>query len=255
MMPVHYLLKDAGMKHCRSVLLCTALSVSLPAISAEPVSATAESAPPSAQHIPPPDAIIYKTREGKTYFWLDPEPEPEPVYTCKPEHIRATTPTADFTDNRDGTVTHSRSGLVWMRCALGQTWDGLTCSGTAKKFLWKDTLQAAANFNAAGGYAAHHDWRMPNIKELDSIVELQCFAPAINLEIFPGTPPWRFWSSTPSINENDPRFVWRIDFKNGYVDDTRVWDFYFPKSQKKFDYHVRLVRGGAMHDSYAAPPQ
>ncbi|MFI3195613.1 MAG: hypothetical protein QX195_07310, partial [Methylococcaceae bacterium] len=45
-----------------------------------------------------------------------------------------TTPTSDFTDNGDGTVTHQQTGLTWMRCALGQTWTGTTCSGTIKRY-------------------------------------------------------------------------------------------------------------------------
>ncbi len=42
-----------------------------------------------------------------------------------------TTPTSDFIDNKDGTVTHRTTGLTWMRCALGQMWTGLSCSGAA----------------------------------------------------------------------------------------------------------------------------
>ncbi|MDP2902572.1 MAG: hypothetical protein Q8N96_05635 [Methylovulum sp.] len=42
-----------------------------------------------------------------------------------------TTPTSDFTDNNDGTVTHKTTGLTWMRCAMGQTWTGAACTGTA----------------------------------------------------------------------------------------------------------------------------
>lgn len=234
-----------SMKWCGFLLLLAALSGSLSAFSAEPLPASA------------PDAVgpVHTTKDGKTYYWLGPKPRKVPVHGCKPEHVRATTPTADFTDNRDGTVTHSRTGLVWMRCSLGQTWDGATCSGTAKKFLWQEAFQAAADLNAAGGYAGHGDWRLPNIKEIDSIAELQCFDPAINLDVFPGTPPWRFWSSTPSMNANDPRFAWFISFADAYVDDGRVVDFYFPDSGVKFAYHVRLVRGGAAQDSFAAPPR
>lgn len=36
-----------------------------------------------------------------------------------------------YIDNGDGTVTDTRTGLTWMRCALGQTWDGSTCVGVA----------------------------------------------------------------------------------------------------------------------------
>lgn len=181
---------------------------------------------------------------------------PEPVHICKPESIPAATPTADFVDNRDGTVTHKRTGLAWMRCSLGQSWDGKSCAGEAKKYVWKKALQAAADFNAAGGYAGHADWRLPNIKELDSIVETQCIDPSINLEMFPATPVFRFWSSTPSTS-HEFGYAWHVGFFDGYVDDGRTvavfeGDEGADTEGGRFAYPVRLVRGGPAFASFDA---
>lgn len=168
---------------------------------------------------------------------------------CKTESIRPTALTADFVDNRDGTVTHKRSGLIWMRCSLGQTWNGADCQGEPIKLLWREALQKVEEINAGGGYANHSDWRLPNIKELDSIAELQCYGPAINLEVFPGTPPYRFWSSSLSIRKNF-RYSWFVYYQEAYTDDGRVGDPEYPEEFYKFAYFVRLVRGGAAADSF-----
>lgn len=207
------------MKHCWSFLLFAALSGSFPASAAE--------------HPKP---------------WV----EPEPVHTCKTEHIRPATPTADFVDNRDGTVTHKRTGLVWMRCSLGQNWDGESCAGKAKKYVWQKAMQAAVDTNAAGGYAGKADWRVPNIKELDSIADTQCLGPSINLEVFPATPSARFWSSTLSTT-SDRGYAWFVDFYDAYVDDGRTIPIFESESaRERFAYPVRLVRGGPAFASFDA---
>lgn len=165
-------------------------------------------------------------------FWLA-LPAVGGTQVCKPKSVQASTPTADFAIHRNGTVTHKLTGLVWMRCALGQKWNGKTCTGIPAAYDWQQALQAVAAFNAGAGFAGYADWRLPNIKELDSIVEVQCSMPSINLHVFPGTPASRFWSGT--FDTRHPKnYALFVDFMDGYGDDGRA----------SFAYSVRLVRGG-----------
>lgn len=109
--------------------------------------------------------------------------------------IPANTPTARFIISTDGTVTDTRTGLMWMRCSLGQVWNGTTCTGSAAQYVWADALAQAD----VSTYAGHGDWRLPNVKELVSIVERRCATPAINPEVFPATSSWKYWTSSPSV--------------------------------------------------------
>ena len=137
-----------------------------------------------------------------------------------------TTPTSDFTDNKDGTVTHKRTGLIWQRCSVGQTWTGSSCSGTASPYTYDAALALTSTF------AGHSDWRVPNANELLSIVEYGAYNPAINQTLFPNTPNAWYWSSSPVANYSD--FAWIVDFYGGYDD----WD------GKDGNGYVRLVRSG-----------
>ena len=132
------------------------------------------------------------------------------VVTCSYENtnVPASTPTAQFTLHDDGTATDTATGLMWMRCSLGQTWDGSTCSGTTTTYTWQQALEVTQDINSgtsnadndnATGFAGHTDWRLPNKNELESIVEQRCWSPAINVGVFPNTPSsWSwFWSSSP----------------------------------------------------------
>ncbi|MBW0278448.1 Lcl C-terminal domain-containing protein [Shewanella xiamenensis] len=141
--------------------------------------------------------------------------------------ITATTPSADFTDNGDGSVTHHTTGLIWQRCSLGQSWDGVNCTGEATNFTWKQALAAGAQ-NTLAGFS---DWRLPNKNELASIVEYRCHGPAINNQQFPNTSSssW-YWSSSPDASSSFS--AWLVDFYYGYVDS----------SNKGNHRHVRLVR-------------
>ena len=127
--------------------------------------------------------------------------------------IGLSSPDTEFTDNHDGSVTHKRTGLVWQRCAVGQTWTGLTCSGTADAYSYDQAIALTSSF------AGHSDWRVPNANDLASIVKYDGSYPAINTTIFPNTPSNAFWSSSPYVGNTD--YAWNVYFSNGLVDYDR----------------------------------
>jgi len=61
----------------------------------------------------------------------------------------------DFSGNSDGTVTDRATGLVW------------TKEDSGRGMVWKDALSYCENLNAGG----RKDWRLPNAKELQSLVD------------------------------------------------------------------------------------
>ncbi len=139
----------------------------------------------------------------------------EVVCTNQNTAVPATTPTEDFVLHGDGTVMHTRTGLMWMRCSLGQSWTGSGCDGSASGYTWRNALNAAQDVNHTGGFAGHTDWRLPNKNELESIVEQRCWAPAINAAVFPNTPSLWSWSSSPYADYSYR--AWGVFFLSGHV--------------------------------------
>jgi hypothetical protein len=103
-------------------------------------------------------------------------------------------------------VTDLKTGLVWARCSLGQTWSGSACTGTASTHTHQDALTLA---NSASG------WRLPNVKELASIADKGCLSPAIDVVAFPNTSANAYWSSTAYVGY--PSYAWFVEFGNGDV--------------------------------------
>ena len=114
--------------------------------------------------------------------------------------IMKSTPSALFTISNDEAL-DIRTRLVWKRCMVGKTWNGTSCVGTADSLTWGQALAAGT-----GG------WRLPNIKELLSIVEVSCASPAINTTVFPNTSDLFFWTSSPYANNNQ---AWSVSFTDG----------------------------------------
>ena len=148
---------------------------------------------------------------------------PAGAQICR-DDIPASAPDSRFTDNGNGTVTDLATGLIWKQCAEGLSGAGCL-SGSATTFTWQQALQHAADAVFAGSSL----WRLPNKKELASLVEQRCYGPAINTRYFPNTPPW-FWSSSPYAGAD----AWLVYFDSGL-------DY---AGSKGSDSAVRLVRGG-----------
>ena len=100
------------------------------------------------------------TREDATLF-----------YRC----VRGASLENDFQDNGDETVTDQASGLMWQK-ANGENQDGY-------QFDWRNALNYCEELSLAG----HDDWRLPDVKELHSIVDY--------------TPP--DWSGTKMVLDTD----------------------------------------------------
>ena len=157
----------------------------------------------------------------------------------------ASTPTVDFTlDTGVGTALHSKTGLMWDSCSYGQT--GTACTGTASNYNWQQAFAAVASANT-NNYKGFSDWRLPNVKELMSMVEKCRKNPAVNDEVFPltSTASGGYWSSTVVSNiATQARYV---EFFNGEIfnNTTRLL-----RTQAK---PIRLVRGGQTFSGYAVP--
>lgn len=111
--------------------------------------------------------------------------------TCRSD-VTSTSPTTRFVLS-GSEASDTLTGLVWLRCSLGQTWNATTstCDGAASTYTWPEALLAASDLS--GGY------RVPNILEIQSIFEARCNYPPTNRTVFPNMPYGLFWSSTPSL--------------------------------------------------------
>ncbi|ETR70851.1 MAG: hypothetical protein OMM_02932 [Candidatus Magnetoglobus multicellularis str. Araruama] len=120
-----------------------------------------------------------------------------------------------FVINDDRTVTDTYTGLMWSP----------EISETRK--TWKEALEFCEIYN----YTGNNDWRLPEIRELLSIVDYSKYGPAIDTNFFSTMYGYYFTRST--FDDFYPDRVWSVDFNYGFVSETA-----------KSSYYVRAVRGG-----------
>ena len=132
-----------------------------------------------------------------------------------------------FRYSNDGSeVTDNTTGLVWRRCAEGMTWSGGTCTGSASTYNHEGALQRAQTQTI---------WRLPNVKELSSVVDRSRIYPAIDPTAFPNTPSGTpFWTSSPIVGYSGN--AWYVAFDYGGVGNLNL------SYDRSYNFHVRLVR-------------
>lgn len=113
-----------------------------------------------------------------------------------------------FISHPNGTVTDSKTSLMWKQCVQGKT-ESDCSSGVAMELPWVDALNQARS----EVFADFDDWRLPKIDELKSIIDTCSATPAINLIIFPGSDNSGVWSA--SANLDYATDAWVMDFSNG----------------------------------------
>lgn len=116
-------------------------------------------------------------------------------------------------DEKTQTIVDPSTSLMWMRCPLGYTLNtesnACALSEGPGLFTWQQALTQADSFT----YSGFDDWRLPNRKELDTIVDRHCFEPAINTSLFPNTPVESFWTNSPYPFNGQS--TWGIEFEFG----------------------------------------
>jgi hypothetical protein len=137
--------------------------------------------------------------------------------------VRGANRTSSFTDNGDNTTTDTKTRLVWQKSTSGS------------EMTWEEALSSCEALTLA----SQSDWRLPNIKELFSIVDTSEYNPAIDETYFPATQSADYWSSTTYLVNTTN--AWRVDFNVGTQYSRHKTDEHASQTADKY---VRCVRGG-----------
>jgi uncharacterized protein DUF1566 len=154
-------------------------------------------------------------------------------------------PALSYTNNGDGTFTDNNTKFMWEiktnvtgsvhNVGNTYTWtsggvttpngtlftDFLhklnnTCAGDETKSCTSDDDCTVANGGPGGpcGFAGHRDWCIPNVKQLQSIVDYSKSSPASSV---PGATDTTFYWSATSTFESITTDAWGVDFSDGIV--------------------------------------
>ena len=180
-------------------------------------------------------------RTGQTTCW-DPADTTDPIDTIActgtgedGDLLKGVSwPDPRFTDNSDGTVTDNLTGLIWLEDAncINTKYPSFDTYDTAGdgKVPWQQALQFVAGIND-GTYlncrAGHTDWRLPNVREMQSLLHYGVYNPAVpntagtekwtSGDPFTGVQSYYYWSST--TYADDTTRAWLVTLYDGSVYD------------------------------------
>jgi len=143
-----------------------------------------------------------------------------------------TGPALSYWDNGDGTITDLNTRLMWEKKVEGS--GCLHCMDDVyTQFPGTGMWINDVNVEGGTGFAGHNDWRLPNVRELHSIVDYGEALPAIHPAFGP-TAASSYWSSTVPAFPTFAAAAWHVNFATGTVPGFSLLENAF---------HVRAVRG------------
>ena len=128
-------------------------------------------------------------------------------------------PVPHFVDNGDGAVLDSLTGLVWAKNAnlLGTVDADNDTDDTPNdgRVTWQHALHYIKKLNRLN-YLGRNDWRLPNVNELESLVNAGVYNPALPTHPFTQVQSYVYWSSTTYAFFNTYS-AWVMYMDDGYV--------------------------------------
>lgn len=138
--------------------------------------------------------------------------------------------TEGLVDNGNGTVSDQLTGLMWQQEEYGDPAQGTACEeiiGYIDSLTWEAAISYCQDLQLGG----HDDWRLPSVKELESITYERGLQSIFNRNFFPHAC-GSYWSSTSYI----------IDGGNAYYHENYNGQIRFYSKNETRD--VKCVRGG-----------
>lgn len=127
-------------------------------------------------------------------------------------------PSPRFTNNEDGTVTDSLTGLIWLQdagCFAATTWSAALA----------DVNQLSSGACGLSDGSVAGQWRLPNINELESLIDVSASGPALPAQnYFANVSEGVYWSSTSYFGgETGSPEAWTIRLSDGrYMNDSNA---------------------------------
>ena len=131
----------------------------------------------------------------------------------------------ELIDHGNGTVSDHSTGLMWQQ------------SGPDQKMTWEEALEYCETHSMEG----YDDWRLPNVKELQSISSFLFVQPAVESSIFPDMESEAYWASTTMLEPENSSKAWMTDFRFGIVSYKEKTEYHYVMAARSDDAGTGLI--------------